>query len=179
MPRSHPEGRDWATERIAATTAPVIIDIGCGEGTYSDLARGWRPEARWIGLEVHLPYVQTYDLTRKYDEIVVTDLRGYIFPREPFVLLAGDVIEHMDRIDAEIFLNRAMECADEIMVSVPIIDYPQHAHEGNCYEEHLDQWTFEEMAAQLPGCESWRGEVVGRYWWKRLDTADPVEKPDN
>lgn len=167
MPRSHPEGRDWAVDHIRQTTAPVIIDLGCGEGTYSDLARGWRPEARWIGVEIHPPYVEQFELPRKYDEVVITDLRGYIFPREPFVLLAGDVIEHLERADALSFLARARVAAEEIMISVPIIDYPQHEHDSNPHEAHLDQWSFDEMAQQLPGCESWRGEVIGRYWWRR------------
>jgi len=166
MPTSHPEGRDWVVDRIKTTTAPIIIDLGCGEGTYSDLARGWRPTARWIGLDIHLPYVDRYTLTHKYDEVVITDLRDYVFPREPFVLLAGDVIEHVPRHDATTFIKRVLAAADEFMVSVPIIDYPQHAHDGNEHEAHLDQWTFEEMRDQLPDCETWRGEVVGRYWWR-------------
>ncbi|OYN80434.1 class I SAM-dependent methyltransferase [Mycolicibacterium sphagni] len=175
MPRSHPEGRDWAVDRIAATTTPVVVDIGCGEGTYSDLARGWRADAHWIGVEIHAPYVDRFELTRKYDEVVIADARTYSFPREPFTLLAGDVIEHLTRPDALAFLARARAAAAEIMVSVPIIDYPQHGHDGNEHEAHLDQWTFDEMADQLPGCDTWRGDVVGRYWWTASPTSDRTD----
>lgn len=167
MPRSHPEGRDWAVERIAQTTAPVVIDIGCGEGTYSDLARGWRADAVWVGVDIWEPYVEQFDLWLKYDFVAVRDACDLILPAVPYVLLAGDVLEHMRRFDAIDFLNHAKVNAEAIMVSIPIVDYPQHAHDGNPYEEHLDQWTFDEMAAQLPGCESWCGDVVGRYWWTR------------
>ncbi|QDH91820.1 methyltransferase [Mycobacterium phage Phrappuccino] len=171
MPTSHPEGRDWVAEHVRWTTAPVIVDIGCGMGTYSDVARGWRPEAHWIGVEIHLPYVKRYELMRKYDTVVIGDLRSYVFPREPFVLLAGDVIEHVHREEALAFLARAREAAEEIMISVPIVHYPQGPLEGNEHETHLDQWTFEEMAEQLPGCETWCGDVVGRYWWKRSESV--------
>lgn len=167
MPRSHPEGRDWAVERLKASTAPLIIDIGCGEGTYSDLARGWRPDALWVGVEIWEPYVQRFDLWRKYDFVCVRDARDLQFPATPFVLVAGDVIEHMTRADAITFLNRAMESAAAIMVSVPVIDYPQHAHDDNPFEAHLHQWTHWEMQNQLPGCESWCGTVLGRYWWQK------------
>lgn len=166
MPRSHPEGRDWAVERIAATTAPIIYDIGAGEGTYSDLAKGWRTDALWIGVEIWQPYIEQFDLWRKYDIVAQTDARTLTFPETPFVLLAGDVLEHMTKPEAVTLLSAAKRSADAIMVSIPIIDYPQHEHHGNPFEAHLYQWSFDEMAAELPG-ECFRGEVIGRYWWTR------------
>ena len=177
MPRSHPEGRDWAVERIATTTAPVVIDIGCGEGTYSDLARGWRSDAFWVGVEVWQPYVDRFDLWRKYDVVAVKDARDLILPTVPYVLLAGDVLEHMPREDSVAFLNQAMTHSEAIMVSVPVVDYPQHFHE-NPFEEHLDQWTHQQMITQLPGCESWRGNMLGRYWWTQPETVNEDCLPD-
>jgi hypothetical protein len=167
MPTSNPEGKHWAYERIARTVAPIIVDVGPGEGTYSDLAHETRPDALWIGVEIFEPYVEKYGLRGKYDEIAIADAREYAFPQRPFVLLAGDVIEHMPYDDAVELLNRAKSAADEIMVSVPIVEFCQGEMGGNAHEAHLYHWGFEEMAAQLPGCETWRGEVVGRFWWKR------------
>jgi hypothetical protein len=171
MPRSHPEGRDWAVERIAASTAPVVIDVGCGEGTYSDLARGWRADAFWVGVEVWQPYVDEFELWRKYDVVVGRDIRDFNLPAMPFVLLAGDVLEHMPRRDARRLIRRAKEHAEAILVSVPVIDYPQHAHEHeNPFEAHLDQWSFAEMWDVLSGggvLHGWRGECLGRFWWMR------------
>jgi len=178
MPRSHPEGRDWAVERIAATTAPVVIDIGCGEGTYSDLARGWRPDALWVGVEIWQPYVEQFDLWSKYDIVAVRDARELNLPDAPFVLLAGDVLEHMSRFDAVDFLEHAKSRAAAIMVSVPIIDYPQHVHaDDNPFEEHVDQWTFADMWDALAGggvLHGWRGDVVGRFWWTRTVDVETV-----
>lgn len=176
MPRSHPEGRDWAVHRIANTTAPVVIDIGCGEGTYSDLARGWRADALWVGVEVWEPYVDEFELWRKYDVVAVKDVREFPFPRMPFVLLAGDVLEHMPRSDAIALLERAKTHAEAIMISVPVVEYPQHAHEdGNPFEAHLDQWTFGTMWEYLTDgvLEGWRGDVVGRFWWTPHENRDP------
>jgi hypothetical protein len=152
-------------QRIAETTSHVVIDIGCGEGAYSDLARGWRPDAFWLGVEVWEPYVEQFDLWRKYDAVAVIDARQLALPAFPYVLLAGDVLEHMPRADSVAFLNRAVEHAEAIMVSVPVVDYPQHDHNDNPYEEHLDQWAHADMIDQLPGCQHWRGNILGRYWW--------------
>lgn len=170
MPRSHPEGRDWAVDRIKTTITPIVYDVGCGEGTYSDLARGWRPDALWIGVEIWQPYIDEFDLHRKYDLVINRDLRELNLPQAPFILLAGDVIEHLPRSDALAFFDHAKAGgAQHIMVSVPIVDYPQHSHD-NPFEEHLDQWTFADMwDALIPGgiIHAWHGQVLGRFWWTR------------
>jgi len=166
VPSSHPEGREWAADRIADTTAPIIIDIGCGEGTYSDIARELRPDALWIGVDIWPQYVDEFKLWHKYDFVVTRDARDLAFPFAPYVLLAGDVLEHMRRSESVALLQRAKLNAQAIMVSVPIIDYPQHAHpDGNPYEAHVDQWSHDDMLAELDNCDSWVGDVVGRYWW--------------
>lgn len=168
MPRSDPEGRDWVAEHYQSTTASIVIDIGCGEGAYSDLLRGWRPATWWIGVEIFAPYVSKFELWRKYDLIAVQDARNIDFPKQPFVLLAGDVLEHMHRTDALDIIYRAQEHAEAIMVSVPVVNYPQHAHHGNLYEAHLDQWRFSDMYDVLsPTVDAWRGATLGRFWWTR------------
>lgn len=164
MPRSDPEGRDWVVKHYIGTTAPIVIDIGPGEGTYSDLLRGWR-NTWWVGVEVYEPYVQRFDLWRKYDAVIVRDARNISFPESPFILLAGDVLEHMPSSDALDILYRAKEHAEAIMVSLPVIRYPQHGHD-NPFEDHLDQWTFTAMYDCLgPKVSAWRGNCLGRFWW--------------
>jgi 2-polyprenyl-3-methyl-5-hydroxy-6-metoxy-1,4-benzoquinol methylase len=144
----------------------TVVDIGAGEGTYSDLMRGWRDDVYWIAVECWSPYIREYELMRKYDDVVPQLAQDFQFPTEPFVLLCGDVLEHMPREEAIYFLYRARQSAAEaIMVAIPIIEYPQEEIEGNPYEKHCHDWDFEEMAKELPGCETWIGDVVGRYWW--------------
>lgn len=161
------EGRDWVYQRLAATTAPVIVDVGPGEGTYSILGRHLRLDAKWIGVEVYHPYIARYHLDQKYDEVIIGNVVDYDFPDQPFVVLLGDVIEHLTYTEAVELLILVHELADEIMVSVPIVESIQGEVDGNCHEAHLHQWSFEEMEAMLPGCESWRGDTVGRFWWKK------------
>lgn len=171
MPRSDPEGRDWVVDRYKRTQSLLVIDLGPGEGTYSDLLRGWRPETWWLGVEIWAPYIPMFDLWRKYDAVVNMDARDLNFPSTPFVLLAGDVLEHMPRSDALDILYRAQEHAEAIMVSVPVVDYPQHGHD-NPFEDHLDQWRFKDMMEALgPRVDGWRGAMLGRFWWTRCESS--------
>lgn len=181
MPRSDPEGRHWVAQRYQTTTSPIVIDLGAGEGTYSDLLRGWRPEVWWVGVEIYQPYIRRFDLWRKYDAVLLQDGRNINFPASPFILLAGDVLEHMHRCDALDILYRAQEHAEAIMVSVPVVNYPQHGHD-NPHEDHLDQWTFAGMYDALgPKVDAWRGDTLGRFWWTRPDICEPSpqDEPDH
>lgn len=154
-------------ERIKRTTTPVIVDIGPGEGTYSILARHLRFDARWIGVEVFDPYIERFSLREKYDEIVVANVLDYQWPTEPFTVLMGDVIEHLSFWHAYNLLEMLKTKATEIMVSLPIVYSPQGCVHGNEFESHLYQWDFESMKEIMSPCESWQGEVLGRYWWQR------------
>lgn len=166
MATSAAEGRGWVYERIGLTSAPTIVDVGPGEGTYSVLARHLRLDAAWIGVEVYHPYIERYHLDQKYDEVILGSVLDYTGPDSDFVILFGDVIEHLEYSDAIRVLERFKKSASEIMVSVPIVESIQGEVDGNCHEAHVYQWTFEEMEALLPGCESWKGCTVGRFWWR-------------
>lgn len=159
--------------RISDTTAGTVIDVGAGEGTYAVLARHTRLDARWIGLEVHDPYIERFLLGQKYDVIVVDDIRTWRPDLIPggYVILFGDVLEHMTKDEAVDVLRWHMERADEIMVSVPIVYSPQGAVYGNDHETHHHQYHWEEMDELLPGAESWKGHTVGRWWWKKDPTG--------
>lgn len=167
MPTSTYDGRGWAYNRLADSKAETVIDVGAGEGTYSILARHLIWWAEWYAVEVHFPYVERFMLGEKYDHVVVTDIRYWRPELTNYLVIFGDVIEHLKYEDALDVLKFHLDRADEIMVSVPIVDSPQGEVQGNPHEAHLHQWTFEEMESLLPGCESFRGVQVGRFWWRR------------
>lgn len=151
-----------------STDVSTVVDVGPGEGTYSTLGRHILWAARWMSVEAFEPYVERFLLGQKYDDVIVGDIRGwkpdYLFD---YLILFGDVLEHMPKDDAIEVLNWHMEHALEIYVSVPIVHSPQGSCFGNDLEAHLHQWTFEEMSGMLPGAESFRGVQVGRWWWRR------------
>lgn len=167
MATSASEGRDWIYERIRRTTTPLVVDVGPGEGTYSILGRHLRPDAKWIAVEVYEPYIERYHLEQKYDEVINRSVLHFPSPAPPYTILFGDVIEHLEYEKAVEILQYHLLTASEIMVSIPIIESIQGEVDGNCHEAHLYQWEFEEMENMLPGCETWKGSTVGRFWWRR------------
>ena len=46
--------------------------------------------------------------------------------------------------------------ARHVILSIPIVEYPQGAHFGNEHEAHLQVWHHETVLAQLPGVRCWR-----------------------
>lgn len=170
MPTSAFEGREWVYERIRDTTTGTIIDAGAGEGTHSVLARHTRLDSRWVGVEIHEPYVDRFNLGSKYDDVIVEDIRTWRPALTDYTILFGDVLEHLEKEEALALLAFHITQADDIYISVPIIDSPQGECFGNKHEAHLHQWTFDEMSALLPDAESWRGHTVGRWWWRKDPT---------
>ena len=166
MPVSHHEGRHWVAERLIAARPGLVVDVGPGEGIYSMLMRDLTPGARWEAVEVWEPYVERFDLVAKYDVVHVGDVRDFVFPAGATVLL-GDVVEHLPEQDARQLLAELRETADHVMVSVPIVHMEQGTYLGNPHEAHLHHWSWEAMNAVMGACDSFRGEVLGRWWWNR------------
>jgi len=144
-----------------------VVDVGAGEGIYAMLMRPDTPAARWEAVEVWAPYVARFGLAEKYDAVHVTDVRTFAWPDRPFTALLGDVVEHLPEADGRRLLAELKERAEHVMVSVPIVHIEQGAVGGNPHEAHLHHWTFEEMDELMGGCDSYRGDVLGRWWWTR------------
>lgn len=170
MPTSAFAGRGFFTthmERVAEDLE-TIIDFGAGEGTYSILGRHIAPNAKWTGVEIFEPYFGRYDLDQKYDFLLRADVRS--FNSLPYTLgIFGDILEHLDPVDAIRTLFREASRARYLYVSVPIIPAPQGPSHGNNHEAHLHDWSFEEMDDLIwqlgpDKWDAWRGHTVGRWW---------------
>lgn len=169
MPTSAYAGRQFFTNHLlrVAEELETVIDFGPGEGTYSILGRHIAPNARWIGVEIYKPYLARYDLEQKYDSVIVSDLRHPEIKHD--LSIFGDVLEHLPAQDVWKVLEIQAELSRYIYVSVPIIPAPQGPSHGNSHEEHLHDWTFEEMSDLLQSLgpakwDGWRGHTVGRWW---------------
>lgn len=171
MPLSTGDGRKWVTDRMADSNVSTVIDVGAGQGTYSILGRHLIWSARWIAVEIHEPYVDRFLLGQQYDDVVVSDIRDWKPEIDDYLILFGDVLEHMPRQDAIDLLEFHKQQASEIMVSLPIIYAPQGACFGNEHEAHLHHWHWNEMLEVLGDCEGFQGVEVGRFWWRK----DPAE----
>lgn len=166
MPSSMDEGKDWMRDQIERLAPYWVLDVGAGQGTYFDLAA--KPGQRWAAVEIWEPYVAQFRLAERYrGGVTIGDVRHLLWPDASLVIF-GDVLEHMPRADALAVWDRARAHSRHILLSLPIVPYPQGPEQGNPYEAHVETWTHEECVA-LPGVVDFqRNPTVGCYLAKGL-----------
>ena len=184
MPHSDGQGKDVALAWFEKIAPRTVVDIGAGAGTYAKLMRDtperivtgagelaqrvWRDQ--WTAIEGWAPYVDDFGLNDLYDEVIVSDARrlNWLSYRADLVI-AGDVLEHMERDDARRLIKRIKQGAHNLIVSIPVLHLPQGAVNGNPYERHIDHWSAASMANELGDglVDSWVGDVLGYFWWRR------------
>lgn len=151
------ENKDVAKSWIDEINPENVLDIGCGTGTYSMLAK--QNHQNWYGLEVFYPYVKQYDLHSKYDEIFIADARYADYykirtasdTKDGFdLIIAADMLEHMESNDAKTLIRELLTHTKQLLICFPVEHNPQHAGaEGNDFETHVDHWHYDEMAEFL------------------------------
>ena len=121
----------------------TVLDVGAGQGTYFDYLAHNMPGYSWIALEAFEPYVETYGLREKYDDVIVGDFREFSFidTDEVDIVFLGDVLEHMSKEDALECVNKAKHRSTLTVISIPIGDWPQEAVNDNPFEEHRSTWS--------------------------------------
>lgn len=150
MPNSYtyfkPEIKQWFIDNIP--TSKRILDVGPGQGTYSNLLRdlGYRMDA----VEVWAPYVDQFDLRKKYDNVYVGDIREFNIGDYDFIIL-GDVLEHLSTEDAQKLIDDIHFLDKQCLVAIPYM-MPQDGEEyGNSYEtHHQPDLTPEVMSLRYP-----------------------------
>ena len=145
-----------------------------GRGNYGWFLRNVvKYTGRLLGIEVWAPYVAGNDALAGanrdyYDDIIVRDVRdmildGSLYTTEPTTVFAFDVIEHFRRSQGIWVLSSLIEAAEkEVLVSLPIVPYPQEALHGNDHEKHLYDWSPAEMQV-LGGKLTHSGVVTGMF----------------
>jgi len=119
-----------------------ILDIGCGEGKWGKLLKDF---VRIDGIEVYKPYIEKYNLNQYYNKIYNVDMRDFnLYPRYDIIIL-GDVLEHISKEDAVLFISRLKQRVTNIFLSIPITFCPQGEVDGNKYEKHLYHWSDKEI----------------------------------
>lgn len=167
MPFSSGNGKDHIRRIINRLKPKTGLDIGCGSGTYADMF----PNIEWTGVEIWEPYVEKYDLRRKYKMLYVEDARTLTLTAPYDVVVLGDVLEHMTVEEARTLFDKMYGngFADTVIVSIPLGHYPQGEFDGNPYEAHVkDDWTDAEVRATFgePTWSAIEGEI-GVYVWSK------------
>ena len=166
MSRSSFEGKPQIKEWLKGLKLQhnKVLDIGAGAGTYPALYRDSLKGCKWVGVEIWEPYKVKYDLDIHYDTLLIGDARLMKFNYYDVCFL-GDVLEHMTKEEAVALVERLKESCTYIIISIPIIDYPQEGINGNPYEAHIkDDWSHKEVVKTFPGIqEFWTGQTIGVY----------------
>lgn len=166
MASSDTENKDTAKQWHDALKPCVVVDIGAGKGTYSDLCRG--AGEHWIAIEAWGAYVAEFNLRSKYDEIVVSDIRYTDLPAvhtRPDLVIIGDVLEHLRKDEAKAVIRKLRGWAKHVLISVPMRHRDQGARGDNWFETHVDHWHHKEMVAELGAglVHSKKGRILGYY----------------
>jgi len=173
MPSSSKEGKAQTIEWVKEIQEPInrVLDLGTGRGTYSRLFRKFETtqiyNSHWIGIEAWTPYIEQFDLKSQYHEIINEDIRKVDYQAlSPIDLtFAGDVLEHVTKEEAIDIVDRILEICPRLIISIPIVHYPQDVYEGNHFEIHVkDDWSHSEMIETFPQIKKfWTGREIGCY----------------
>lgn len=181
MPTSDAWGKDWVRSTIENIhhNVPIfsVLDIGCGEGTYSDLLRPvLHSFSDFNAIEAWGPYVAEFNLLDKYDRVIVGDVRWLddrMFRMNDLTIL-GDVLEHMTRDDAVYLLDKIFRLSRHccVLICVPMLHLEQGPENGNPFEIHEMQnhYTETQMLHMLSDVmpdgsvvDTHVGDVVGYF----------------
>jgi len=127
-----------------------ILDIGAGSGTYYRLITdaGIAKNVEWIAIEAWKPYIEKFNLRSKYSKVINEDVRKIDWKsfRNIDVAIAGDVLEHMTKDEALEVVDHLLNISKTVIISIPVVHYPQDAVEGNPFEVHVkDDWSHQEV----------------------------------
>ena len=152
MPFSDQEGKDvvrgWL-EQIPRSR--FVLDVGPGSGTYGKMVREVLEPTQLMAIEVWAPWVERFHLDEIYDEVTIADIK-FVHPdrRSNFdLVIIGDVIEHMQKHEAELILHQLIRDNRMVIISFPVLHLEQNAYEGNTFETHVDHWSTGQMDEYL------------------------------
>lgn len=111
-----------------------ILDMGAG---YGDMAKLLYKDYKVDGVEAWAPYIEQFNLTQIYSEIVVSDVLDFLpEPGKYSTIFALELVEHLNIKDAHSWLLELVQRTDQLIVSVPYL-YPQGEVHGNKWQIHI------------------------------------------
>jgi len=174
MSNSSNEGKLWIKDKVQGylhnVPNPHFLDIGTGQGTYYRLLNQFYPNAKWTGVEGYKPYIEGFKLREKYDILHHADARELygknvdVSQLHYHVVFCGDVLEHMHKEEAIALVEKLTPVCGMLIISIPIIKWPQH-DESNPFQIHVkDDWSHKEVMDSFNGITAFFvGSAIGVY----------------
>lgn len=154
-----------------------VLDVGPGSGTYSDLFIDCDYEMDCV--EIWEPYIGEFNLHSKYRNVYVSNVLDFDISNHDYIIL-GDVLEHINVLDAQNLIRKINSMNKYCMVAVPYL-YSQGEYEGNIYEEHKQSdLTREIMEERFPELYLLYGDNSYGYYvnYRTLTTIANHNKTD-
>ena len=172
MPGSVVEGKELVKDFCIKNNIKTVLDVGPGEGTYYYALKEAGIE-RLDAIEIFPPYLDTYQLRSKYNAIYLGDIYDFDYDYAgPYdLVILGDVVEHMVEERGRKVIQDAVNNSRFVVVSLPIYGYAQGPACGNEHEAHVEQYSdksFREVIKNYELLESFKGEVVGVYIFRKI-----------
>lgn len=174
MPSSSYQGKEQSAEWIKQhSDIKIILDVGCGEGTYPMLMKskfGLLNDGEWWGVEAWEKNIINFNLKDKYFKVLHEDARKLEWKNLPKfdLVIFGDVLEHMTKEESQSLVNLALAHSKYVLISIPVKHMPQDAIGGNPFEIHIkDDWSHTEVLESFPNIiMSKATKKIGVYWLK-------------
>lgn len=178
MPGSMPEGKQFIKDFLLTKDIKRILDVGPGSGNYHDLLTkvgeysdyngGSISGVEWVAMEIWEAYVERFELLRKYDKVHIGDIYWADWNSLGTfdVIILGDVIEHMEENRGRKVIRQAVAHSRFVILSLPIVDFPQEGSYGNAYEAHVAQYyhdTVMEILGDYRLISYNVGNTIGTY----------------
>jgi len=174
MPSSAPDHISLLCKKLLELKPQTILDVGVGYGKLGFLAReyleswndrvhprDWRVQV--YGIEAWEPYTTLPWYENFYNGVYQGTLQSWCDEREQGVdpddpeafdvVVAGDVIEHLEKEEALHCLKFLLkQCKGELLLSLPIgpdwLD--NQVVDGNPFEKHRSSWSVSEIEKIVP-----------------------------
>jgi len=125
----HNEVVNEDTMRQLLTLKPSrVIDVGVGDGFYGKLVKYCFPKTFVLAVEKRIDYILNWKLDEIYDEVVCDDIVNVIDKLEGDLIIFGDVLEHLEKIDAVRVLSEAVKRFNYVLINSPVGFQPQEHH---------------------------------------------------
>ncbi|MCZ7525792.1 MAG: class I SAM-dependent methyltransferase [Acidimicrobiia bacterium] len=121
-----------------------ILDVGCSDGRGSAVLGAWRAD----GVDVHRPALEHARRLGRRGRVVQADVRWLPFRDRAYdVVVALDLVEHLDKPDAVALLGELERVArSTVVVVTPSGFLPQPATADEPWQEHRCGFEAEELA---------------------------------
>lgn len=155
---------DRVLERVVGDDTRVA-DIGCSTGTGSPLLD---LHAHVTGVDIHLPSLRMAVASGRRRQAVNADITWLPFAFEAFdVVVALDVVEHLDRADGKRLLAELTRIGARAVVLTPSGFDPQPAEPDQPWMEHRSGWSAHDLRAAGYAVEG----AGGPRWLRRPGSA--------